>query len=213
MDSILDKMNHAVTQLEFWFEFGSNYSYLTVMRIEALARKAGVRVVWRPFLLGPIFRDFGWNTSPFVLQAEKGRYAWNDMRRRAAKYGLELNMPSVFPRSAILPMRVALLAADEPWIGSFCKRVMLQNFVEDLDINHPDNVRRALDGLLPDPDAFVQAAQGDGPKARLREQTSEARARGIFGAPTFFVGAEMFWGDDRLEDALEFAAQTGVCST
>jgi len=205
MDSTLDKMNAAETQLEFWFEFGSNYSYLTVMNIEELARESGVRIVWRPFLLGAIFRDFGWNTSPFVLQAEKGRYAWNDMRRRAAKYGLEFNMPSVFPRSAILPMRVALLAANEPWIGSFCKRVMLQNFVHDLDINHPDNVRQALDGLVSDPGAFMQAAQGDDIKARLREQTSEARARGIFGAPTFFVGDEMFWGDDRLEDALEFA--------
>jgi 2-hydroxychromene-2-carboxylate isomerase len=194
--------------LEFWFEFGSNYSYLTVMRIEECASRAGVGITWRPFLLGPIFRDFGWHTSPFVLQAEKGRYAWIDMRRRAAKYGLELNMPSVFPRSAILPMRVALLAADQPWIGTFCKRVMLQNFVEDLDINHPDNTRRALDGLVPDPDAFIRAAQSDEVKARLREQTKEARARGIFGAPTFFVGDEMFWGDDRLEDALELARST-----
>lgn len=202
-------MNEAVPPLEFWFEFGSNYSYLTVMRIEELARQAGVRIVWRPFLLGPIFRDFGWQTSPFVLQAEKGRYTWNDMRRRAAKYGLEFNMPSVFPRSAILPMRVALLASDQPWIGSFCKRVMVQNFVEDLDINRADHTRQALDGLVPDPDGFMQAAQSDEVKARLREQTSEARARGIFGAPTFFVGDEMFWGDDRLEDALEFALRAG----
>jgi 2-hydroxychromene-2-carboxylate isomerase len=201
----LNKTNGAAPQLEFWFEFGSNYSYLTVMRIEELARKAGVGIVWRPFLLGPIFREFGWDTSPFVLQTEKGRYTWNDMRRRAAKYQLAFNMPSVFPRSAILPMRVALLASGQPWIGSFCKRVMLQNFVEDLDINHPDNTRKALDGLVPDPDAFMQAAQSDEAKARLREQTSAARARGIFGAPTFFVGDEMFWGDDRLEDALEFA--------
>jgi 2-hydroxychromene-2-carboxylate isomerase len=205
-------MNDAVPPLEFWFEFGSNYSYLTVMRVEELARRAGVRIVWRPFLLGPIFRDFGWQTSPFVLQAEKGRYTWNDMRRRAAKYRLEFNMPSVFPRSAILPMRVALLASDQPWIGSFCKRVMLQNFVNDLDINHSDNTRHALDGLVPDPDGFVQAAQSDEVKARLREQTSEARARGIFGAPTFFVGDEMFWGDDRLEDALEFALRASSCN-
>lgn len=205
-------MNDAAPSLEFWFEFGSNYSYLTVMRIEELARQAGVRIVWRPFLLGPIFRDFGWQTSPFVLQAEKGRYTWNDMRRRAAKYRLEFNMPSVFPRSAILSMRVALLASDQPWIGSFCKRVMLQNFVEDLDINHSDTTRQALDGLVPDPDGFMQAAQSDEVKAGLREQTSEARARGIFGAPTFFVGDEMFWGDDRLEDALEFALRASSCN-
>jgi len=203
----------AQSQLEFWFEFGSNYSYLSVMRIEHLAREAGVGIAWRPFLLGPIFRDLGWNSSPFVLQAEKGRYTWNDMRRRAAKYGLAFNMPSSFPRTALLPMRVALLAADEPWVGSFCQRVMVQNFVDDLDIAQPDNTRRALEGLAADPDAFMAAAQGEDIKARLREQTGQARARGIFGAPTFFVGDEMFWGDDRLEDALDFAVKAALEST
>ena len=197
-------------QLEFWFDFGSNYSYLSVMRIERLAQQAGVGIAWRPFLLGPIFRDLGWNTSPFVLQAEKGRYTWNDMRRRAARYGLGFNKPSVFPRSATLPLRVALLGANEAWIGSFCQRVMQQNFVDDLDIDHPDNTRRALDALVSDPDACMQAAQGEDIKARLREQTGQAGARGIFGAPMFFVGEEMFWGDDRLEDALEFAVRTAA---
>lgn len=203
----------AQSQLELWFEFGSNYSYLSVMRIEHLAREVGVGIAWRPFLLGPIFRDLGWNSSPFVLQAEKGRYTWNDMRRRAAKYGLAFNMPSSFPRTALLPMRVALLAADEPWVGSFCQRVMVQNFVDDLDIAQPDNTRRALEGLAADPDAFMAAAQGEDIKARLREQTGQARARGIFGAPTFFVGDEMFWGDDRLEDALDFAVKAALEST
>lgn len=198
--------------MEFWFEFGSTYSYLTVMRIESLASAAGVRIEWRPFLLGPIFREFGLQTSPFVLQQEKGAYMWNDMRRRAAKYQLAFNKPSVFPRSAILPMRVALLGAGEPWIASFCQRVMAQNFVEDLDISDPDNVRQALLGLVADPDAFMQAAQTDEVKARLREQTRQARDRGIFGAPIFFVGDEMFWGDDRLEDALEFAVQAAASS-
>ena len=203
----------AQPQLEFWFEFGSNYSYLSVMRIEHLAREAGVGIAWRPFLLGPIFRDLGWNSSPFVLQAEKGRYTWNDMRRRAARYGLAFNMPSTFPRTALLPMRVALLAADEPWVGNFCQRVMVQNFVDDLDIAHPDNTRHALEGLVADPDAFMAAAQGEDIKARLREQTGQARARGIFGAPTFFVGDEMFWGDDRLEDALDFAVKAALEAT
>lgn len=197
-------------RLEFWFDFASNYSYLTVMRIEQLAAQAGVQVVWRPFLLGPIFRDFGWNTSPFVLQTEKGRYVWNDMRRRAARYGLAFQRPSVFPRNALLPMRLALLASSEPWIGRFCQRVMQQNFVDDLDINQPEHTRRALEGLVADPERYMQAAQAENVKARLREQTGQAQAHGIFGAPTFFVGEEMFWGDDRLEDALAFAVQAAT---
>ncbi|MDM5181206.1 DsbA family protein, partial [Massilia sp. DJPM01] len=72
-------------QLAFWFDFGSNYSYLSTMRIEALAAAQGVRVLWKPFLLGPVFKSFGWNTSPFVLQKEKGAYVWRDMQRQCDK--------------------------------------------------------------------------------------------------------------------------------
>lgn len=197
------------TPLEFWFEFGSNYSYLSVMRIEELARAANVEIAWKPFLLGPIFRDFGWNTSPFVVQAEKGRWVWKDMERQAQKYGLPFRMPSTFPRSALLPMRVAISASNQPWIGAFCKAVMRQNFVEDADISDVANVKRALMGLVAEPDALVAAAQTDENKSRLREQTAEAKHRGVFGAPTFFVGAEMFWGNDRLEDAVACARGAG----
>jgi 2-hydroxychromene-2-carboxylate isomerase len=198
----------APASVEFWFEFGSNYSYLSVMRIEALARRTHVPILWRPFLLGPIFRDFGWDNSPFVLQQEKGRYVWLDVRRQAEKYGLPFHQPSAFPRAAILPMRVALVGAGQPWMAEFCRRMMLQNFVEDHDINDAENVRRALQGLVAEPHLVMQQAQGDQNKALLREQTAAARARGIFGAPTFFVGEEMFWGDDRMDDAFALAAKS-----
>ena len=191
--------------IEFWFEFGSNYSYLSALRIEALARDAGVSVLWRPFLLGPIFRELGWDSSPFVLQPAKGRYMWRDMERQAAKYGLPWRRPSAFPRSAVLPLRVATLGADSPWIGALCARVMRQNWVEDRDIDDAAPVLEALDGLVDGPDAVIQAALGVENKLRLRANTESAAARGIFGAPTFFVGEEMFWGNDRLEDALALA--------
>lgn len=194
--------------LEFWFEFGSNYSYLSVMRIEAMANAAGVSVAWKPFLLGPVFRELGMNNSPFVLNPVKGRYVWRDMERQASKYALEFKKPSQFPRVALLPMRVALLGANESWISAFCKRVMLQNFVDDLDINDIANVRRALTGLVPDPEAILTAAQGEDNKQRLRTQTGEALRRGLFGAPTFMVNDEMFWGNDRMEDAITFAAES-----
>lgn len=193
--------------LEFWFEFGSNYSYLSVMRIEALARKSDLAIAWKPFLLGPIFRDFGWDSSPFVLQPEKGRYMWRDMERQALKYGLAFSKPSVFPRVALLPMRVAIAGADAPWMAAFCREVMLQNFVQDIDINDPAHVRRALEGLVPDPEEVIDLAQSDAIKTRLREQTAQARQRGIFGAPTFFCKDEMFWGNDRLDEAIDFACR------
>lgn len=188
--------------LEFWFDFGSNYSYLSAMRIEALAQAAGVTIAWRPFLLGVIYRELGWKEPPFVTQVEKGRYAWMDTQRQARKYGIEFKMPSTFPRVAILPSRVALLGANEPWIAAFCKNVMRQNWVLDQDINEPAQVLAALDGLVDDPGKVLEAAQSESNKLKLREQTQLARDKGIFGAPTFFGGAEMFWGDDRLEDAL-----------
>jgi 2-hydroxychromene-2-carboxylate isomerase len=192
--------------IEYWFEFGSNYSYLSAMRIEALARATGVALHWRPFLLGPIFRERGWSTSPFVLQPAKGRYMWRDMERETQKYGLPWRRPSAFPRAAVLPMRVATLGAREAWIGEFIRRVMRQNWVEDREIDDPAAVRDALRGLVPDPGAVLAAALGPDNKLRLREATELAGARGIFGAPTFFVGDEMFWGNDRLEDALAWAA-------
>lgn len=192
-------------EIEFWFEFGSNYSYLSVMRIEALAADSGVRVVWKPFLLGPIFKELGWSTSPFVLQKEKGTYMWRDMERQCAKYSLPWRRPTVFPRAAILPMRVALFAADKPWMAAFSRLVASQNFAEDLDIASEENVRTVLNALHLPADEVISIAQSEPYKLALRTQTELARTKGIFGAPTFFAKGEMFWGNDRLEEAIQFA--------
>jgi len=197
----------ATPAIEFWFEFGSNYSYLAVMRIEEEAARHGVRIVWKPFLLGPILRALGMETSPFVLHKQKGAYVWRDMARQCAKYGLAWTQPSTFPRLAVLPLRVALLGADQPWMGAFCRRVMALNFVLDRDINQPEPIAAILMDLdLPASDLLAQAQAGP-IKTRLRQQTEEAQARGIFGAPTFLVETEMFWGNDRLDDALRWAVE------
>jgi 2-hydroxychromene-2-carboxylate isomerase len=182
-------------EIEFWFEFGSNYSYLSVMRIEEEARRHGVRIAWKPFLLGPIFRALGMENSPFVLQKEKGAYVHQDMARLCRKYGVAPWVePSVFPRLGVLPLRVALLGAEQAWIGPFCRKVMELNFALDQDINDTKQMVPILSALgLPSSD-IIKRAQSEPIKTRLRKQTDEARARGIFGAPTFFVGAEMFWG-------------------
>lgn len=193
-------------EIEFWFEFGSNYSYLSVMRIEAEAQRHGVRVIWQPFLLGPIFRALGMENSPFVLQKEKGTYVWQDMVRQCRKYGLEWKQPSTFPRLGVLPLRIALLGVDQPWIGTFCRRVMELNFALDEDINQPERMTPILEEIGLSASDLLRQAQSEPVKNRLREQTDQARARGIFGAPTFFVGTEMFWGNDRLDDALLLAS-------
>lgn len=203
-------MNAAIRRrppIEFWFDFGSNYSYLAAQRIETLAGAAGFEVAWRAFLLGPIFREFGWETSPFVLQKEKGAYVWRDMERQCVKYGLPWRRPSVFPRLALLPARVVAAHPGAPWIGAFCRAVMQQNFVADQDINTESVVRQALAAAGADPDLALTAASADAAKQALRARTAEARERGVFGAPTFFIADEMFWGNDRLEDAVEYASR------
>jgi 2-hydroxychromene-2-carboxylate isomerase len=188
--------------IEFWFDFASNYSYLSVMRMRRLAPND---VTWRPFLLGPIFKDAGWNNSPFVLQKDKGAYVWQDMPRQCAKYGLPWRQPSEFPRNSLLAARVGILCEEQPWMADFCERVMLANFAGDRDIASAENIGEILSALGRDADTILRAAQADDNKARLRARTEQAKALHIFGAPTFMVGDAMFWGNDRLDDALAHA--------
>lgn len=197
--------------MEFWFDFGSNYSYLAIMRFEAMAAERNIDVVLKPFLLGPIFKSFGWETSPFVLQEKKGEYTWRDMERQCDKYGLPWKKPSVFPRRALLPARVAIAAKDQGWLAPFCRQIMHANFVDDREIDDVATVADVLARLHVAPDEWLALAQGEAAKMALRNQSDEAVRRGIFGAPTFFVGDEMFWGNDRLDDALAFGEQERGC--
>jgi 2-hydroxychromene-2-carboxylate isomerase len=192
-------------KLEFWFDFASNYSYLSVMRIRQLAPDG---VAWRPFLLGPIFKDAGWDNSPFVLQKNKGDYVWQDIPRQCVKHGLPWRQPSAFPRNSLLAARIGLLVEDQPWMIDFCERVMLANFAEDRDISSADCMADILTALGQDAAAILRDAQSDDNKARLRARTEQAKAHRIFGAPTFLVGDAMFWGNDRLDDAVAMAASS-----
>lgn len=199
--------NNQSKSIEFWFDFGSNYSYLSAMRIEQAASALGVTVLWRPFLLGPIFKSFGWETSPFVLQKAKGEYVWKDMARECEKYDLAWIRPTSFPRLAVLPLRVALAGAEQSWVAEFCRQVMVTNFAVDKDIDSVDVIRGILDKMGVASEQILAAALSDSNKLALRHQTEAAQAKGIFGAPTFFVGSEMYWGNDRLDDALQYAAR------
>ena len=191
--------------LDFWFDLASNYSYLSVMRIEALAGRAGVEVRWRPFLLGPIFEALGWKGPPFVVQKEKGAYVWQDMRRQCRKYALPWRQPSEFPRRSVLATRIAVLADDEPWLPAWCRAVMTRNYGDDHEVDSPEAVTQMLMALGLHAQRLIEQASSEANRQRLRERTQSARDLGIFGAPTFFVGDEMFWGNDRLEDAIDAA--------
>jgi 2-hydroxychromene-2-carboxylate isomerase len=194
--------------LEFWFEFASTYSYIAAGRIEQLAHTAGVEVVWRPFVLGPIFQKQGWQDSPFNLYPVKGAYMWRDMERLCGRYGLPFRRPSVFPRNSVGAARIALVGADAPWGPAFVRAVYMANFGEDLDIGAPDLLVALLDKQGVDGREVLAQAESPEWKPRLRQQTERAESIGIFGAPSFIVGSELFWGSDRLEHALEFARKT-----
>ncbi|HWK50213.1 MAG TPA: 2-hydroxychromene-2-carboxylate isomerase [Steroidobacter sp.] len=192
-------------QIEFWFEFASTYSYPTAMRIEALAASRGVQVVWRPFLLGPIFNQQGWNDSPFNIYPIKGRYMWRDMERLCEELGLPFRRPSAFPRNGLLAARVICAHAEAAWVPDFTRAIYRANFVDDAEISDPAVVERCLADLGQDATAILVAAQTQPAKDKFRSQTVAAMERGIFGAPSFVVGNELFWGNDRLEAALAWA--------
>lgn len=194
-------------RLEFWYEFASSYSYLSVMRISDLAKQAGVEVTWRPFLLGPIFKSQGWDTSPFNLYPVKGRYMIRDMQRLAESRGLPFVMPPTFPANGLKAARLALIGADEGWIEPFTRAVFEAEFGRGEDIAQPAVIEKALSGLGLDSASLLARAEEPEIKQRLKDQTAEAASRGIFGAPSFITeDGELFWGDDRLEQALAWAA-------
>lgn len=195
-------------KLEFWYEFASTYSYPAAMRVDAVAADASVEVVWRPFLLGPIFGEQGWNDSPFNIYPAKGRYMWRDLERLCAGYGLPYVRPSVFPRNGLLAARVAVAGLDEGWTAAFSRYVYQANFARDEDIADRDVLAPLIRAAGGEPEAAFEQAGSEGVKARLRDHVDIARQKGVFGAPTFITeDGELFWGDDRLDQALAWAVK------
>ena len=194
--------------LEFWFEFASNYSYLAAMRIEPLAEAARVEVRWRPFLLGPIFRSQGWETSPFGIYEAKGRYMWRDMERLAQAQGITFVRPDPFPQNSLFSARAALTTVVGSRIGEFSRSVFLTEFSLGQDISDPEVLGSVARDLGLDGSAMLREAGSASVKGKLRSDTAEAQQRGIFGAPAFITpDGELFWGNDRLEQAIEWVAR------
>ena len=190
-------------RLEFWYEFASNYSYLSAMRISELAQRARIEVVWRPFLLGPIFKAQGWETSPFNIYPVKGRYMLRDMQRLTTRRGLPFRMPATFPANGLKAARLALVGSDEGWIEPFTRAVFAAEFGRGEDISDPGVIAGELTRLGLDAARMMERAEAADIKQRLKDQTAEAASRGIFGAPTFITeDGELFWGDDRLDHAI-----------
>jgi len=190
--------------ITFWFEFASTYSYPAAMRIDRVAAAKGVLVEWRPMLLGPIFAQQGWKDSPFNLYPVKGQYMVRDLERICGALDLPFHLPRPFPQNSLLCARIATALEGAPR-QKFVQAVYQIEFGEGRSIDDPlaaaDALRRAgLDAGL------MEKAQEDGVKNTLRAATEEAQAAGVFGAPAFVTAdGELFWGNDRLEQALDWA--------
>lgn len=199
-----------MTTLDFWFDPASTYSWLSAARLDGVAEGAGVATRWRPFLLGPIFKAQGWDNSPFNLYPAKGRYMWRDMERQCAALGLRLARPDPaagqFPSNSLLAARCAVAALEQDWGRRFVREVYRAQFSDLADIADPAVLSAIARRLGQDGEKLLALAQSDAVKAQLRANTEEAQAIGIFGAPFFTVGDEPFWGNDRLDEAVRWAA-------
>ncbi len=192
--------------LDFWFDFASTYSWLAARRIEALAKESEVELRWRPFLLGPIFAAQGWTSSPFNLFPAKGRYMWRDVTRRAGRHGLKVVKPDPFPQNSLVAARVALAGREAGWMAAFSVALLQAQFTQGANIADEAVLVATLKSVGADAGAALAQARSEEIKGRLKAETELAKSLGIFGAPTFVTAdGELFWGDDRLEEALSWA--------
>lgn len=194
--------------MEFWVSIGSTYSYLTVMRIDAVARAAGVPVTVRPFNVRAIMVEQ--NNIPFKDKPVKTAYMWRDIERRAARHGLPVRVPAPYPLPELpLANAVALLGQREGWGWDYIRETYRRWFVDGQPPGEALNLAESLGVLGLDPEATVARARSPEIEAALAAETEAAKAAGVFGSPSFIVGGELFWGDDRLEDALDWARTSG----
>ena len=190
---------------EFWYEFASTYSYPAAVRVGALAEERGVSLAWRPFLLGPIFAAQGWRDSPFNLYPAKGRYMWRDVARTCEAMGVPFTRPEPFPQSSLLAARIALTLQGEAR-AAFSRAVFSAEFGRGESISDRALLASLLAACGADAEAALDRAESDANKAALKAECARAAEIGIVGAPSIVTAdGEVFWGNDRLEQALDWA--------
>lgn len=197
-----------MARLDFWYSIGSTYSYLTVMRMHGYAARHGLTLRWRPFDVRHIM--VAQNNIPFRDKPVKTAYMWRDLERRAALYGLPIRVPAPYPlRNLPLANQVALLGMSEGWGEAYTVETYRRWFQDGQEAGSEPNLSDSLRAVGQDPEATLARAMGEEAHRALARETATAQAMGVFGSPTFVVGKEVFWGDDRLDDAADWARRTG----
>jgi len=192
--------------IDFYFFYGSIHSYLSVMRVGALASAAQVAVRWRPFNLREILIEQ--NNTAFIRNEVKMNYFWHDIERRARRHAIAFAGRAPYPADPnLLALRVGSIAAREDWCEEYSRATFSEWFIGRRAPGVDDHVERILTSLDKAPASIIRRANSIEGEDLLKQATHSARELGIFGAPTFAVGRELFWGDDRLADAIEFATE------
>lgn len=190
-------------QIDFWFTMGSTYSYLSVSRLADVERSSGISFRWRPFHLLVILQEM--KHIPFGDKPAKSAYMWRDIERRAAMYGLPAKLPAPYPvKQSVVANLVAVVGLYEGWGADFVRASYRRWFQLGQEIGSEPNVSESLRDVGQNPDRVLAQANAKDTRAILEAETNVARELGIFGSPTFVVGRELFWGDDRLDDAISW---------
>jgi 2-hydroxychromene-2-carboxylate isomerase len=190
--------------IDFFYFFGSVYSYLSVMRIGPLAERAGVTVRWRPINVRPLMAE---NNVALRNEERKVRYMWRDIERRAAEHGVPWVKPPIWPTDPdLLANLVGRVAAEEGWIQDYTLASFRAWVLGGEPLGTEASVGQLLAALGQDEARVLALARSDATAAAYAAETDVARRHGVFGAPSFVVGQELFWGDDRLDAAVAWAA-------
>lgn len=195
--------------IDFWFSIGSTYTCLTVMRLPAYAREHGLSFNWRPFNVRTILVEQ--NNIPFAGKPVKAAYMWRDIERRADKYGLQVAVPAPYPLERLpLANQVALLGMREGWGQDYVIATYRRWFQDGNPAGSEPNLSDSLREIGQEPARIIEAATSPEIEDALANATEEAKRLGVFGAPSFVVDGEVFWGDDRLDDAVSWARQRRI---
>jgi 2-hydroxychromene-2-carboxylate isomerase len=190
--------------IDFWFSIGSTYTYLTVMRLGDYSDEMGVSFNWRPFNVRTIMVEQ--KNIPFAGKPVKAAYMWRDIERRADRYGVPIVVPVPYPLEHLaLANQVALVGTREGWGADYVVETYRRWFQDGQPSGSEPNLSESLKCVGQDPDRVIALARSDEIEMALQKNTETAKDLGVFGAPTFVVDGEMFWGDDRLEDAVSWA--------
>ena len=192
-------------QVEFFFDFGSPTSYLAWTQLPRIAAAAGAQIIWRPMLLGGVFKATG-NQSPVTIPA-KGRYMLQDLARFARRYGVPLAFNPHFPINTLTLMRGAAGYLDTERFQPYVQAIFEALWVQQKNLGQPEVLGEVLGAGGFDPAEFERLVNDEAVKQRLKASTEEAIERGVFGAPTFFVGNQLYFGQDRLDFVAEALAQ------